>query len=71
MANLNWGTMSKYSREKGNKNNFRDPKKLGTNLKVIWGTRKHKQVLKGNQGTMNPLGGPHLTDCKQWTFQAK
>ena len=35
-------------------------KKLGTSLKVIWGTREHKQYLKGTRTPPPPLllGGP-------------
>ena len=41
MAYWNWGTMTKYFREEGK------IKKLGTNLKVISGTREPTEVACG------------------------
>ena len=31
-------------------------KKVGTSLKVMWGTREHKQIFQGNKGTGTPPG---------------
>ena len=44
-------TISKYFREQGKKTNIYilGIKRLGTSFKVIWGTRKHKKISKGNK----------------------
>ena len=43
--------MSKYFKEQKQFRTILGIEKLGTSLKVIWGTRQHKQIFKGNKGT--------------------
>ena len=51
MANLNWGSGEQCQNvlvNEGTKT-ILEIKKLGTSLKVIWETREHKQIFKGNK----------------------
>ena len=49
MANLNWGTMSKYFRKEGNRNNFRD-QKAGNKFESNLGNKGTQAKIYRKQG---------------------